>query len=217
VSRPPEVGRLGRSLGALYLRLFGWRVEGRVPEIGKAVLIAAPHTSGWDLPFMLATASVFGVKLSWLGKRELFRWPFRWLFRRLGGLPVDRGSSHRLVEQAVDWFTDIDRLFLAIAPSGTRRRTEHWKSGFYHIARGAGVPVMCTFLDYRRKVSGIGPTFMPSGNVRADMDVIRRFYADITSRYPELTTPVHLLEEDDPNAQAAPDRRDGPPEEGILV
>jgi len=210
-ARPPEVGRFARLLGALYLRLFGWRVEGRVPDIGKAVLIAAPHTSSWDLPFMLATASALGVRLSWLGKRELFRGPFHWLFRRLGGLPVDRGSSHRLVQQAVDWFADTEQLFLAIAPSGTRRRTGHWKSGFYHIARAAGVPVMCTFLDYRRKVSGIGPTFMPSGDVRTDMDGIRRFYGDIIGRYPELTTPVRLLEEDDPAAQAAPDRGDGPP------
>jgi 1-acyl-sn-glycerol-3-phosphate acyltransferase len=199
----PEVGRVARLMGATYLRLFGWRVEGLPPHVTKAVLIAAPHTSNWDLPFMLATAWVLGVRLSWLGKRGLFRWPFEPLFRRLGGLPVDRGSSQNLVQQAVDWFGDTTQLLLAIAPSGTRSRMAHWRSGFYHIARGADVPVLCTFLDYRRKVSGVGPALTPSGDVRKDMDAIRAFYADIVGRYPALATPVRLREEDELLAQGA--------------
>ena len=195
---PLDPGPFARWLGALYLRLFGWRVEGQMPLAPKAVLIAAPHTSNWDLPFMLATAYVLGIRPSWLGKRELFRWPFGGFMRWLGGVPVDRRAAQNLVQQAVERFAASARLLLVVPPSGTRRRATHWKSGFYHIARGARVPIVCTFLDYRRKVGGIGPVVRPVGDVRADMGTIRAFYAGIVGRYPELTTPVRLREEDDP-------------------
>src|SRR5437773_1813123 len=135
------VGRFTRGLGGLYLRLSGWRVEGRFPDAAKAVVIAAPHTSNWDLPLMLAVAYVLGIRPAWLGKRELFRWPFGWLMRRLGGLPVDRGARQNLVQQAVDRFDAVDRLHLVIPPSGTRSRATYWRSGFYHIARGATAPL----------------------------------------------------------------------------
>jgi 1-acyl-sn-glycerol-3-phosphate acyltransferase len=192
-----STGRLARGIGALYLRLFGWRVEGRLPSAPRAVVIAAPHTSNWDLPLMLAVAWVLGLRPAWLGKRELFRWPFGWLMRRLGGLPVDRSARQNLVQQVVDRFHAVDQLYLVIPPSGTRSRATHWKSGFYHIARGARVPIVCSFLDYRRKVGGIGPVLMPTGDVTTDMRRIRGFYADITGKFPALTTPVRLLEEDE--------------------
>jgi 1-acyl-sn-glycerol-3-phosphate acyltransferase len=188
-------GRLSRTLGALFLRLFGWRVEGVLPAVSKAVVIAAPHTSNWDLPFMLAVAYVLGVRPSWLGKREIFRWPFASLMRRLGGLPVDRRGRHNVVQQVVAMYATLDRLYVVIPPSATRGRALHWKSGFYHIARGAGVPIMCTFLDYERKVGGVGPVFLPSDDLRADMDVIRGFYGGVTAKYPRCVTPVRLLEE----------------------
>lgn len=146
---------------------------------------------------MLAVSYVLGVKPSWLGKQELFRRPFGRLMRALGGLPVDRQKRTNLVEQAVEHFGAVDQLFLVVPPSGTRRRATHWKSGFYHIARGAGVPIICAFLDYRRKVGGIGPVIAPGGDLRTDMKVIRDFYAGATAKYPSLTTPVRLLEEDD--------------------
>ena len=194
---PREIGRVARGVARLYLWLLGWRVEGTLPAGARAVAIAAPHTSNWDLPFMLAVAYVLGVKPSWLGKRELFRWPFGWLMRRLGGIAVDRRSPHNLVQQVVERFGTTERLFLGVPPSGTRSGATHWKSGFYHIARGARVPIVCAFLDYRRKVGGIGPVLMPSGDVRADMQLIRGFYAGITGKYPALITPVRLREEDD--------------------
>jgi 1-acyl-sn-glycerol-3-phosphate acyltransferase len=190
------VGRLARGLGRLYLRFSGWRVKGRFPDAAKAVVIAAPHTSNWDLPLMLAVAYVLGIRPAWLGKRELFRWPFGWLMRWLGGLPVDRGARQNLVQQAVDRFDAVDQLYLVIPPSGTRSRATHWKSGFYHIARGARVPIVCGFLDYRRKLGGVGPVLAVSGDLAADMDGIRAFYADITGKFPASTTPVLLLEED---------------------
>jgi 1-acyl-sn-glycerol-3-phosphate acyltransferase len=188
-------GRAARGLGALFLRLCGWRVEGTLPPDPKAVVIAAPHTSNWDLPFMLAVSYVLGARPSWLGKREIFRWPFHGLMRRLGGLPIDRHGRHDVVQQVVDMFGCRDRLHVVVPPSATRSRASHWRSGFYHIARGAGVPIVCAFLDYRRKVGGIGPVFVPSGDVRADMDVLRAFYATVAGKYPQCTTPVRLVEE----------------------
>ncbi len=193
-----RVGWLARGLGRLYLRLSGWRVEGRIPDAAKAVVIAAPHTSNWDLPIMLAVSYVLGIRPAWLGKLELFRWPFGGLMRWLGGLPVDRRIRQNLVQQAVAGFAAVDQLYLVIPPSGTRSRATHWKSGFYHIACGARVPIACAFLDYRRRVGGIGPVLTPSGDVAADMAVIRAFYAGITGKIPALTTPVRLLEEDQP-------------------
>jgi 1-acyl-sn-glycerol-3-phosphate acyltransferase len=190
-------GRFARGLGALYLRLAGWRIEGRFPDTAKAVVIAAPHTSNWDLPLMLAIAAVLGVRPAWLGKRELFRWPVGRLMRALGGLPVDRAARQNLVQQAVDRLGSVDRLHLVIPPSGTRSRATHWKSGFYHIARGGRVPIVCAFLDYRRRVGGIGPVLMPSGDVAGDMTRIRAFYADIAGKFPEAATPVRLRDEEE--------------------
>ncbi len=203
----PLAGPIARGLARLWLWFFGWKVEGSLPSGVKAVAIAVPHTSNWDMPFMLAVSFRLGVRPSWLGKRELFRWPFGGFMRWLGGMPVDRGSRSNLVAQVVDQFQDIERLFLVIPPSGTRRRAAHWKSGFYHIARGARVPILCTFLDYTRKVGGVGPSVLPSGDVRADMNIIREFYKDIAGRYPQHQTPIYLPDEDDP--AAAEDERTG--------
>jgi 1-acyl-sn-glycerol-3-phosphate acyltransferase len=193
-----SIGRFGYALGALWLRLFGWKVEGRLPDAPKTVVIAAPHTSNWDMPFMLAVAYVLGLRPAWLGKKELFVGPLGPLFRFLGGVPVDRSKRANLVQEVAERFADVERLFLVIPPSGTRSRAPHWKSGFYHIARAAGVPIVCSFLDYRRKVGGIGPVIVPTGDIGADMEKLRAFYSGITGRYPERTTPVRLAEEDAP-------------------
>jgi 1-acyl-sn-glycerol-3-phosphate acyltransferase len=201
--RSNRPGPVARALGALWLRLFGWRVEGRLPHLPRAVLIAAPHTSNWDLPFMLAVAWVLGVRPAWLGKRELFRWPVGFLMRALGGVPVDRRAPGGMVAQAAARLRNADRLLLVVPPSGTRSKAPHWKSGFYHIAREAGVPILCTFLDYRRRVGGIGPAVIPTGDVGADMDAIRAFYAPIQGLRPALTTPVRLAEEDAADAVRA--------------
>jgi 1-acyl-sn-glycerol-3-phosphate acyltransferase len=189
-------GRVARAVGALYLRLFGWRVEGALPAGGKAVVIAAPHTSNWDMPFMLAVAYVLGIEPSWLGKRELFRWPFGGLMRWLGGISVVRSRRENMVQQVAAKFDAAASLYVVIPPSATRSRATYWKSGFYHIARAANVPIVCAFLDYGRKLAGIGPSLVPSGDVRADMERIRSFYETIEAKYPEQTTPVRLVEEE---------------------
>ena len=169
---------------------------GLPPEATHAVVIAAPHTSNWDLPFMLAVAYVLGVKPRWLGKQELFRWPFGWFMRLLGGIPVDRSTSNGLVAAAVERFAEMEHLFLVVPPSGTRRRAAYWKSGFYHVARGAGVPIVCSYLDYADREGGIGLVLQPSGSLRADMDVIREFYATKRGKYPDQATPVRIREEE---------------------
>jgi len=186
-----------RVVGSLFLRLAGWRVEGRIPAgTDHAVVIAAPHTTNWDLPYMLAVAYALGIRPSWLGKRELFRWPFGWLMRALGGIPVDRSKRTNVVEQAAQRLREAERLFLVIPPSGTRSRAPHWKSGFYHVARAARVPIICSFLDYERKVGGVGPVFVPTSDLGADMDRLRVFYRDIRGKYPDNETPIRLSEED---------------------
>lgn len=184
-------------VGAFFLRLRGWRVEGSLPRgLARAVVIAAPHTTNWDLPYMLAVSWVLGVRPAWLGKRELFRRPFGWLMRGLGGVPVDRSRRSNLVEQAAARLAEAERLFLVIPPSGTRSRAPHWRSGFYHIARRAGVPIVCAFLDYATRTGGVGLVLVPSGDLGADMDRLRLFYRDVRGRYPENETPIRLSEED---------------------
>lgn len=146
---------------------------------------------------MLAVAFALGVTPSWLGKRELFRWPFGRLLRWLGGIPVDRRARQGLVGEVVARFAETAQLFLVIPPSGTRARAAHWKSGFYHVARGAGVPIVCAYLDYHDRVGGIGLVLTPSGDVRADMDRIRAFYASKRGKYPAQATPMRLREEEE--------------------
>lgn len=203
VKTTPLAGPIARTLARFWLWFFGWKVEGSLPPGIKAVAIAYPHTTNWDMPFMLAVAYRLGVRPSWLGKRQIFRAPFGGFMRWLGGIPVDRSARTNMVAQVIEQFGEVDRLFLVIPPSATRKKAAHWKSGFYHIARGAGVPILCTFLDYTRKVGGIGTVVVPTGDIRADMDVIRGFYEGIHGLYPQNQTPIYLPEEDPPQVRAA--------------
>ncbi len=166
------------------LSLMGWRTEGLLPLIPKFVLVAAPHTSNWDLPFTMLMAFAFRARIHWMGKTSIFRRPFRGFFQWLGGIPVNRSRSTDLVAQSIQEFKREKHLILTIAPAGTRKRVGQWKSGFYHIARGADVPIALGFLDYRRKVGGIGPLIYPSGNFDADMETIRTFYNSVTGKHP---------------------------------
>lgn len=179
-------------LGKLFLLMLGWRTVGRAPEVKKCIVVAAPHTSNWDAPIMLAVACVLGVRVRWLIKHTWFRGPLAPLIRALGGLPVDRRSRHDAVQQIVDCFRVEERLLLLITPEGTRGRTEYWRSGFYYIALGAKVPLVLGVVDYEKKRGGFGPTFMPTGNVPQDMDVLRNHFARQRAKYPECVGPVRL-------------------------
>ena len=166
----------------LILRLAGWRMEGRLPQIPKFVLVGAPHTSNWDLPFTLLMAFAFRARIHWLGKKAIFRRPFKGFFQWLGGIPVQRSRSQNLVEQSIQQFQHNEKLILTIAPSGTRKSVANWKSGFYHIACGAKVPIVLGFLDYQRKVGGFGLMVYPTGNISADMKAIRAFYDGVSGK-----------------------------------
>lgn len=172
-------------IGKLLLKLIGWRAEGTLPDVPKFMLIAAPHTSSWDLPVMLAIGYAFNVWPKWMGKKELFRWPFGWFMKAIGGIPIDRSKRSNMVEQVVEIFNRSERLILAVPPEGTRKKAEYWKTGFYYIALGAKVPVVMGFLDYGRKAGGFGPALMPTGDIHADFAVLREFYKNITPKIPE--------------------------------
>jgi 1-acyl-sn-glycerol-3-phosphate acyltransferase len=180
----PILRTLFRWISKLFLWINGWRLSGGLPEAPKIVLIAAPHTSNWDLPYMLFFAFVLRAKIYWMGKDAIFRWPFRGLFKWLGGIPIDRSKTNNVVAQTITHFQTHDSLILAVPPAGTRKRVLNWKTGFYHIANGAGVPIAMGFLDYKKKLGGIGPVLQPTGDIEADMVTIRSFYQDISGRYP---------------------------------
>jgi len=172
-------------ISSFLLRLFGWRKEGELPDIPKYVIIAAPHTSNWDFPVTLAYAFAYRIKVFWMGKDVLFRRPFGRIMRWLGGIPIDRAKSQNAVAQTIRIFNDIEKLIMIISPEGTRKKVRYWKTGFYNIAHGAKVPVLPGFLDFRRKVGGFGPVIFPTGDIAADMEKIRAFYATITGKRPE--------------------------------
>lgn len=195
VSKPKPKAAIGHAL----LRSMGWKAVGVEPEVSQYVLIAAPHTSNWDLPLMLAISYVFGVDIRWMAKHTIFRGPAGVFFRGLGGVPVVRHSPKGVVGQMAQLFEEEDPLVLAVATEGTRSRTEFWKSGFYRIAREANVPVVCAFLDYGRKEGGFGPAIQLTGDVQADMDRIRDFYSDKLGKFPERFGEVRLREESKEN------------------
>jgi 1-acyl-sn-glycerol-3-phosphate acyltransferase len=181
---PPIVNKFLKLLGMNYLSLFGWKAIGEVPKIPKFVIILAPHTSNWDLIFILAVMYALGVKPFWFGKKEIFWWPVGSFFRWLGGIPVDRGMRKNMVQHTVDVIQTQERFILGISPEGTRSNTKYWKTGFYHIAHKSQIPIVFGFLDYKHKVGGFGPTLIPTGDIEDDMRVIRQFYSGITGKHP---------------------------------
>ena len=178
----PILNTILQGLAIVILKIFRWRIEGRPPSFPKYVMTAAPHTSNWDFPIGLAIMLAFKIKFEWLGKDALFRWPLGYLFKFLGGIPINRSKSGDVVAQSIRTFNNKAKMILVIAPEGTRKKVHHWKTGFYYIAQGADVPIVMGFLDYAKKVVGIGPTFMPTGDIEVDMKVIRGFYDGISGK-----------------------------------
>ncbi len=183
---------LARTLQKALIFLFkaqGWKVIGSPPQPRKFVVIAAPHTSNWDFVFFVGAADGLGLDLSFMGKQSLFRWPFADMMRDMGGIPVDRASPQNYVEQMIAEFGRRDEFMLTIAPEGTRGKVRQWKTGFYHIALGAKVPMVCATMDYRLKVVDLGPAVWPTGDYEKDMESIRSHYANCTPKYPDQGTP----------------------------
>jgi 1-acyl-sn-glycerol-3-phosphate acyltransferase len=143
--------------------------------------------------------TAIGLRLSWVGKHTLFHWSLGWLMRSIGGIPVNRLISTNFVDQIIETFGSYDELIFAIAPEGTRRKTDKWKSGFYYIALGAKVPIALGYVDYRRKKGGIGAFLNPTGNIDGDLDKIREFYSKITAKFPENVGDIEIIKKAEQN------------------
>lgn len=180
----PLVNTFLRGVSLAVLRMTGWRVEGTLPSHAtKSVLIAAPHTSNWDLPYTLMLAFVLRLRVYWIGKQSLFRAPFGGVMRWLGGIPVNRDQANNLVASSAQAMREAQGpIQLIVPPEGTRGKTRHWKTGFYFIAQQADVPIVLAFVDDERKVGGLGPVFIPTGDLEQDMRAIKAFYAPIKGK-----------------------------------
>ena len=179
---PRRGGALRAAVGRLLFRMTGWRPEGNLPDQARLVIIAAPHSSNWD--FIHGIALVFAMRLDarFIGKASLFRGPLGPLMKWLGGIPVDRTRPEGVVEDAVASFRERSGLLLALAPEGTRKPVDKWKSGFYRIALRAGVPIVPGFFDNARRRVGFGAPLIPTGDAEADIARLRAFYAPILRR-----------------------------------
>ncbi len=165
-----------RWLGSTVLRLGGWTMEGDFPDERKLVILAAPHSSAWDAVWGLAAKVAMGIRIVVIGKQELFRGPLGWLLRQFGAVPVDRAKAHGVVDSVVERFEQSDMMWFVLAPEGTRKRVERWKTGFWHVARDANVPVLCAYFHYPTKTIGIGPVLHMTADLKADMARVREYY-----------------------------------------
>ena len=179
-----------QAIAKLILRIGGWEMAGELPAEKRAVFIAAPHTSNWDGFWALVYKVAVQLDIHFFAKESLFWFPLNILLRALGGVPLDRKRAGSAVDQAIEMFRKNDSYYFGLAPEGTRSRADHWKSGFYRIAEGAGVPVVLGFLDYGTRRIGIGPTLKLSGDWHKDLDFCRDFYKDIKGRWPDKAGPV---------------------------
>lgn len=193
--RAPKQQPVRHAIAQLHWALSPWRLVREQPRVeGARLLIGAPHTSNRDFVLMLAIAWDARLPVRWLGKRELFQGPLGWAMHRLGGIPVDRDDPSGLVERVIALVRDDPRAAIVVTPDGTRR-SKQWRSGFYRIALEAGLPVTLGFVDSTTRTTGLGPTISLTGDVPADMDRIRAFYADKVGINPELTTEPRLADE----------------------
>jgi 1-acyl-sn-glycerol-3-phosphate acyltransferase len=185
-----------KRLARWLLQATGWQLVGERPRCDQYVLIAAPHTSNWDFPLMLLFAAAFDIKVTWMAKHSLFYPPMGLIMRAMGGMPIIRHKNQNVVSAMVQVFERDSHLVLVVPTEGTRERSEYWKSGFYHIARQAQVPIVPSFLDFGRKRGGFGPALTVSSDVRADMQYFRDFYAGMKGRFPSQFGPIRLRDED---------------------
>lgn len=184
----PVLTDLFRGIFRLLFRLFGWRVDGQLPDLPKYVVVGAPHTSNWDFVVFLGLVFCLQGDVRFMGKAELFRPPFGGFFRWCGGYPVDRSKPQGLVDQMVEAFRVSDHFILTITPEGTRHKVTEWKMGFYHIAKRAGVPISTGYVDSRTKTCGIGPTFTLTDDMQADIKAIQSFFSGKVGIRPHRTS-----------------------------
>lgn len=186
-------------MSALTLKVFGWKLVGELPQRSHLIMIVSPHTSNWDFPVVMLFKWKLRLQGNYLGKHTLFRGPLGWFMRATGGTPVIRDENHQVVDQVAQMFRERSRFWLGIAPAGTRAYTEHWRSGFYRIALAAKVEIMPVRLDFSRKIMTIGEPVLPSGEIGADMDIMRQFFKGAIGYRPEKMSPVRLSDENRTN------------------
>ena len=179
---PRAGGPISRALERWTLWLLGWRVEGTIPNVRKLVIIAAPHTSNWDFVVGIAAKLALGLEVRFLAKDTLFRFPLGALMRVCGGVPVDRFARHDVVKTILDEFARRDRMVLGVAPEGTRKRVQHWRTGFYHIAHGAGVPIVPVALNFGERAVQIGAPFDTTGDMDGDVRELRRRFDGVRGK-----------------------------------
>jgi len=170
-------------ISGAFLTLGGWKIQGDWPALDKMVLVAAPHTSNWDGINMLAAAGYYRVRLRWMGKKSLTQGPFGWLIKWLGCVPIDRSKANDVVGAMAEAFAREERMVLAIPPEGTRSAVREWKSGFYHIAVGANVPIVLSVLDYGKRKVRLAAVVFPSGDYETDLKLIQAHYADAQGKH----------------------------------
>ena len=179
-----------RKFAQWLLRVGGWTPIIPQLDVPKAVFVAAPHTSNWDGFWALTYKVAFDIDVQFFAKHSLFWFPLGNILRALGGIDLDRGQAGSAVTQAIEEFREQESFYFGLAPEGTRKKKPGWKTGFYRIAVGAGVPIYLGFIDYRKKRIGLGPRLDPSGDPEADLAICREFYASVTGRWPEKASPI---------------------------
>lgn len=179
----PVVFHLFYAIAWLGLRIAGWKVKGRPPEVSKYVIIAYPHTSNWDFPLGVAVCIMYRLKVYWLGKDSLFKGLAGPVMKWLGGIAINRSEAHDVVQQTIDAFNQSDALIIAVAPEGTRSLVKNWKTGFYHIAAGANVPIVLGYFDYANKEAGCLKSYSPTGDLDKDMLAIKAAYEGVQGKY----------------------------------
>ena len=174
----PLITPLLRLIGIALLKIIGWKAVGKELDHPRFVLIGAPHTSNWDFPLMLLVVLKLRLKVFWMGKHTLFPFPLGWFMKWLGGIPIDRNKSHNVVTDTVRQYNENEDLVVLVPPEGTRKKVAKWKTGFYHIAQNAKVPILMGYVDAGKKEAGIADYYYPSGNLEQDMEEILAFYAN---------------------------------------
>lgn len=182
---PVRGNAVSRAIGRASMSLVRWRFEGVMPDEPKFVIIVAPHTSNWDFTMGVAALFALGFRISFLGKHTIFKWPLGIFVRWLGGIAVDRAVSRDRVAEAVAALGSSDQLILAVAPEGTRKLVPEWKTGFYHVAHGANVPIVPVAFDYGAKAIRIGPSFRTTGDRERDIAKLKAFYRGVIPKRPE--------------------------------
>jgi len=183
-----------RIISLFILKLFGWRLDEQLPAHGRYVLIGYPHTSNWDFILGMLAKWALNMPLNWVAKHSMFWGPFRPMFIAMGGVPLDRQNTVGFIEKNIELFQQREKFVLGIMPEGTRSKTDRLKTGFYHIAHGAKVPVAMAYLDYKHKVVGVGKVIIPSGDIDADFELIKSFYEDKTGYRPENQSDLNIMQ-----------------------